>query len=160
MSLAGLLEIADREFQAIQDADRVLSEEAKALVNEGKLKGVELTPIALKSYLDKKLGSDARMSDFSYDWTIKLLKKLGFDNLEQVDNCISQYDDDKISRLLAGYRQGQLTRFEYMLLAGMGEKYIERHLYANESWHGRYKHEQLKKLQKKGIAIGIFDPHE
>ncbi|MDP3292343.1 MAG: hypothetical protein Q8M43_09970 [Sulfuricurvum sp.] len=159
MSLAGLLEIADREFQAIQDADRILNDEAKVLVNEGKLKGVELTPVALKSYLDKKLGSDARMSDFSYDWTIKLLKKLGFDNLEQVDNCISQYDDDKISRLLAGYRQGQLTRFEYMLLAGMGEKYIERHLFTNESWYGENQLKQLQTLKKNKVLIGSFDPY-
>lgn len=159
MSLAGLLEIADREFQAIQDADRTLSEQAKVLVNEGKLQGVELTPIALKSYLDKKLGPDARMSDFSYVWTIRLLKKLGFDNLEQVDNCISNYDDDKISRILAGYRRGQLTRFEYMLLAGMGEKYIERHFYTNEVWYGKFHQKQLQTLKKNKVSIGSFDPY-
>src|SRR5438309_774277 len=41
MSLAGMLEIADREFQAIQDADKRLTEEARASVEGGQLGKVE-----------------------------------------------------------------------------------------------------------------------
>ena len=44
MALAGLLEIADREFQAIQDDDRALTDKATALVNQGKLDDVEVLP--------------------------------------------------------------------------------------------------------------------
>jgi len=58
MSLAGMIEIADREFQAIQDADRRLTEEAREHVNKGRLEEVEITPDALKTFLDKTLGSD------------------------------------------------------------------------------------------------------
>ncbi|MFM8333386.1 MAG: GTP pyrophosphokinase family protein, partial [Candidatus Methylumidiphilus sp.] len=158
MALAGLLEIADREFQAIQDDDRALTEKAESLVNSGRLEEVEITPSALKTYLNKKLGLDNRMSDFSYDWTARLLKKLGFKNFQQVDDCIRPYDDDKLSRLLVGNRQGQLTRFEYMLLAAMGEKYIERHYFAGQEWYGKYPCEQLEKLKKEGFDVGVFDP--
>ncbi|WP_441293061.1 hypothetical protein ACSRUE_06010 [Sorangium sp. KYC3313] len=66
MSIAGMLEIADREFQAIQDADRILTDEARSRVEEGQLDQVEVTPDSVKAFLDKRLGRDGRISDFSY----------------------------------------------------------------------------------------------
>jgi putative GTP pyrophosphokinase len=98
MALAGMLELADREFQAIQNADKQLTVEARSRVAGGQLSRVEITPDALKTFLDKKLGADGRMSEFSYDWTARLLKKLGFRTLEQVEKCISGYDDDRLSK--------------------------------------------------------------
>ena len=158
MSLAGLLEIADREFQAIQDADHILTTQAADLISAGELQTVEITPSALKSYLDKKLGSDGRMSDFSYDWTVRMLLDLGFSSLEQVDKCIQPYNDDQLSRLIGGTRQGQLTRFEYMLLAGMGERFISRHPWASEPWFPHRRSENLKQLAEANITTGWFDP--
>lgn len=158
MSLAGLLEIADREFQEIQDADRKLTTQAVDLISAGDLQTVEITPNALKSYLDKKIGSDGRMSDFSYDWTVRLLLRLGFTSLDQVDKCIEPYDHDRISRLIDGTRQGQLTRFEYMLLAGMGKKFIERHPWALELWFPERRTKNLEKLSEAKILIGFYDP--
>jgi len=160
MALAGLLEIADREFQAIQDADRDLTEKAVDLVNAGQLDRVEVTPGALKTYLDRKLGPDGRMSDFSYDWTVRLLRKLGFTNLAQVEACIQPYDHDRVSRLVHGSRQGQLTRFEAMIMAGLGEKFIERHLYAAEDWFGPGAHRALGVLAQSGVQIARYDPIE
>lgn len=52
MSLAGMLEIADGEFQAIQDADKRLTHEARSRVEGGQLERVEVTPDALKAFLD------------------------------------------------------------------------------------------------------------
>jgi putative GTP pyrophosphokinase len=159
MSLAGLLEIADREFQAIQDADRALTERAEDQINEGILDKVEITPVALKTYLDRRLGPDGRMSEFSYDWTVRLLRKLGFTSLQQVDECIRPYDHEQLSRIAYGNRQGQLSRFEYMLLAGMGERYIDRHLFAGEDWYdGSGSRRILKFFEKNGIQIGNYDP--
>lgn len=157
MSLAGLLEIADREFQAIQDADRDLTTLATDLITAGDLQAVEITPSALKSYLDKRLAPDGRMSDFSYDWTVRLLLKLGFVSLEQVDQCISPYDDDVLSRLIDGTRQGQLSRFEYMLLAGMGENFISRHTWSAEPWFPSSRRNILKIIEKNNIKVGWFD---
>src|SRR5581483_3746026 len=53
MALAGMLELADREFQAIQSADAELRAAARTSVVQGRLEGVEITPDALKAYLDR-----------------------------------------------------------------------------------------------------------
>lgn len=158
MSLAGLLEIADREFQAIQDADRDLTKRAETLISAGELQTVEITPSALRAYLDKALGPDGRMSDFSYDWTVRLLLRLGFTSLDQVDQSIKPYDDDQLSRLIDGTRQGQLTRFEYMLLAGLGEKFIQRHPWHSEAWFQTSRQKMIQKLNEENIQTGWFDP--
>lgn len=158
MALAGLLELADREFQSIQDEDAALNRAAVALIDQNRLSDVEITPTALRLYLDRRMGADGRMSDFSYDWTVRLLKKLGFRTLAQIDECIAKYDDDKVSRVLTGARQGQLTRFEYLVLASMGEKYIERHTFAGQEWYGPYQREQLKRLSEAGMPPINYDP--
>lgn len=158
MALAGLLEIADREFQAIQDADRDLNQRAERSIEAGQLDAVEITPIALKSYLDRRLGSDGRMSDFSYDWYVRLLLRLGFTSLAQIDQCISPYDNDRLSRLASGTRQGQLSRFEFMLLAGLGDKFLERHLYSQERWFVDSITGRLERFRKGAIPIGTYDP--
>jgi len=158
MSLAGLLEIADREFQAIQDADRDLTQRAETLISAGQFTSVEITSSALKAYLDRKLGPDGRMKDFSYDWTARLLLRLGFSSLDQVNECISPYDDAELSRLIDGWRQGQLSRFEYMLLAGMGEQFIARHPWHAEPWFLPRRQSILKKLADNGIRTGWYDP--
>ncbi|MGE3482964.1 MAG: GTP pyrophosphokinase family protein, partial [Gammaproteobacteria bacterium] len=158
MALAGMLELADREFQAIQDQDAALNTAARRLIEQGKYSEVEITPTALKLYLDQQLGADGRMSEFSYDWTVRLLKRLGFRSLDQINQCISTYDDDKVSRLLAGARQGQVTRFEYLLLAGLGEKFIERHTFAGQPWFDATPKSQLKKLREAGVPVAIYDP--
>ena len=158
MALAGMLELADREFQAIQNADKQLTAEARSRVAGGQLSQVEITPDAIKAFLDKKLGSDGRMSEFSYDWTARLLKQLGFRTLEQVEKCISGYDDDRLSRIAIGSRLGQTARFEYMLLAGVGEHYLRRHTFAGEPWHERRVQEELQRFQKAGADLRDYDP--
>ncbi|MGO9455144.1 MAG: GTP pyrophosphokinase family protein [Candidatus Binataceae bacterium] len=159
MALAGMLEIGDREFQAIQDANKQLEDRAKAVVVEGgNLSGVEITPSALKSLLDKKLGPDERISDWAYDWTTRLLKQLGFRDLKQVETAIAPFNDDQLSKLAMGARQGQTTRFELMLLASLGERFIERHTYKGQDWFdGRYG-EYLRKFREAGVKISNYDP--
>jgi ppGpp synthetase/RelA/SpoT-type nucleotidyltranferase len=76
VSLAGLIEIADREFQAIQDEDEQIRVTARQSVEKGQLQEVQITGDALHAYLDKLLGSDGRMSDWSYEFTTKTLKSL------------------------------------------------------------------------------------
>jgi len=158
IALAGVLEIADREFQALQDEDEKLRQEARASVKAGQLSAVEITPDALKSYLDRKLGSDGRMKRWSYEFTAELLRKLGFETLSQLDECVSGYDDAAVSHTLWGSRQGQLSRFEDTLLAGMGEHFISRHPWRQgEVWTKLFR-DKLKKLANAGIAVGAYDP--
>jgi putative GTP pyrophosphokinase len=160
MSLAGMLEIADREFQAIADEDRRIRTDARRLINAGRLEEVELTPDALKAFLDRTFGPDGRMSDWSYGWTTRLLKHLGFENLRQIRECIGPYDDDAISRARWGSRQGQLSRFEDVLLVSMGRNYIERHPWSRDEWFIRSVGDVLERLEKAGFTIGTCDPRQ
>jgi ppGpp synthetase/RelA/SpoT-type nucleotidyltranferase len=158
IALAGLLEIADREFQTLQDEDERLRQQARESVQTGDLKTVEITPDSLKSYLDHKLGFDGRMTQWSYEFTAKMLRGLGFETLSQLDQCISDYDHDRVSRAVWGARQGQLSRFEDTLLASMGEHFVTRHPWARDrEWADRFR-ERLDRLVKAGIKIGGYDP--
>jgi len=157
-ALAGLLEIADREFQAIQDSDEEIRLQARTSVEEGNLEVVEITPDALKAFLDKRLGPDGRMKDWSYEFTARLLRKLRFVNFKEIDECIAGYDGYELGRLLWGTRQGQITKFELMLLAGMGEEFIRHHPYANFEWFILRQKQFLEKISDAGIALGNFIP--
>jgi ppGpp synthetase/RelA/SpoT-type nucleotidyltranferase len=157
-TLAGLIEITDREFQAIQDADTELTQKARESVEEGRLDEIEITPDALKAYLDKKLGSDGRMTEWSYEWEARMLRKLGFTNFHQIDECISDFDDDHISKIVWGYRQGQMNRFDDVLLAGMGEEFINRHTWANEKWFVDARKNRLEYFKSLGIQIKNYIP--
>ena len=156
MALAGVLEIADREFQAIQDEDKQLKQEARTSVEKGVLDQVEITADALRSYLDWKIGSDARTTDFSYEYTARMLRRLGFTTIDQVDACIEGYDDDQLSRIRWQRRQGLVSRFEDMLLAGMGPAFVER-LTNDADWREGLKR-SLERYREHGIPIGNYDP--
>jgi len=159
MSLAGLLELADREFQSIQDADKALTEVARANVERSDFHDVEITPDALKAYLDKTLGPDARIAAWNYNWAARLLKKVGFITLEQLDQCIRGYDDDRVSRAIFGTRQGQIWRLECLLIAGMGETYIDRHIFEDDRSKSTWQR-WLRDLRAAGIEIGSYDPRQ
>ena len=156
MALAGVFEIADREFQAIQDEDKQLRQEARTSVEEGVLDRVEITADALRAYLDRRVGSDARTNDFSYEYTARVLRRLGFTTIDQVDVCIQGYDDDQLSRILWLRRQGPLSRFEDMLLAGMGPVFVDRR--TNDVGWKDALGSSLASLQEHGIPVRNYDP--
>lgn len=160
MALAGMLEIADREFQAIDDANRDLESHAEAMVEKGDVAGLEITPNALKFFLDRGLSPDGRISDWSYDWETRLLRRLGFRDLAQVDTAISKYDDRFLSQTVYGSRQGQTTRFELMLLAAMGEPFVQRHLLSEHEWFRSQQRRYLQKMNDAGIETAIYDPDD
>lgn len=160
-SLAGLIEIADREFQAIENDNRDLREEAKRNVARGELDKVEITGDSLKAYLDQKFGRDGRMADWNYSWTARVLIALGFTSLAQVDECIKGRDDKRISRIIYGGKRGQITRFEEVLLASMGENYIFAHPWLEDKelpWFVSLRMDRLEKLRSAGISIGNYQP--
>jgi len=160
-SLAGLIEIADREFQAIEDEDRAIREDARRNLREGRLDVIEITPGSLQAYLDHKYGSDGRMRDWSYGYTARLLLRLGFTRISQVDECIRSYDDDLTSRTLYGSRAGQLNRFEGVLLASMGDNLIRAHLFTRHNRSTGYilwALRQIESLRKAGISVGTYQP--
>ena len=155
MSLAGLLEIADREFQAIQDEDKELKRLARTSVEKGVLEEVEITADALRSYLNSRVGQDGLSTDYPYEFMAQILRRLGFTTIDQVEVCIKDYDGDQLSRILR-QRKGSNTRFEHMLLAGMGIVFVER-VADNEGLREGYRR-KLKRLEENGIPIGNYDP--
>jgi hypothetical protein len=148
-----MFEFADRELQSFHDEDMRLRNEARLSLQRGQLQDVEITPETLKAYLDKRLGSDARMSAWSYQWTTALVHRLGFANLQQIDDFTSIYEDDQWSRPAWGTRQGQLSRIELQLLAAMGENFIIRHTWAKESSFPRSRRRLLDTLRKLGSRL-------
>jgi putative GTP pyrophosphokinase len=161
MTLAGLLEIADREFQAIQEEDANLREAARTLIDAGRLDEVEVTADALHTYLDSRLGTDERISDFTYEWMAKILRALGFQSLGQVDECVSGLDDDKLSRIALGTRSGQVTRFEVLLVAAMGgDAYFLNHPWGELDWYRRVVNGWIEKLELNGVPIGAYLPRK
>jgi putative GTP pyrophosphokinase len=156
MALAGMLEIADREFQAVQSEDRKLADQSISKVRDGDLVGVEITPDTIKLYLDKKLGPDDRISEWSYDWTARLLKSLGFRDLMQIEVAISGYDDTNLSFIATARRQGQIERFELMLLAALGELFIERPPFTGKSWFEDRRRDYLAKFREKGFKTSTY----
>ena len=158
MTLAGLLEIADREFEAIQQKDAELRETAVSKISAGMLSEVEITPDALSWYLASTIGADERISDYSYEHEAKVLKGLGFTNFEQIEECIHGLNDDHLSRFAYGTRSGQISRFDVMLLAAMGEYFIENHTWNQDEWYRGYLKRQLEKLKEKGVTIGSYRP--
>lgn len=158
MALAGMLEIADREFQAIGDANRALENRAAHMVKSGDVAGLEITPNSIRLLLNQKLSADGRISDWTYDWITRLLKQLGFRDLRQVATAIEAYDDNYLSQVVFRNRQGQTTRFELMLLAAMGELFIQRNLLSRYDWFRSSQSSNLKKLADAGVQIGAYDP--
>lgn len=159
-ALAGMLEMGDREFQALADAHQELQEDARQRIAAGDLDNVELTSDSLKALLDKNYGEDGRMREWSYSFATRLLQQLGFTTIKQVDHALSGYDDDQISRVIYGSRLGQLTRFEDVLLASMGQTFIDRHRWSGkeEHWFEDHCARRLEMLTAAGINIGDYDP--
>lgn len=158
IALAGLLEIADREFQSIQDDDKKLKTSDRKSVREGKLEDVIITPDSLRAYLDKTLGADGRIGHWSYHLGSETLLKIGFKNLRQVDDCVSKYvDNPVVDTVIWGNRQGQIWRFEGYVLAGLGEQFIKRHprVIENKWWENKYT-EGLKVMEERGIEVGTY----
>lgn len=158
IALAGMLEMADREFEALLDADERLRTEARTSVESGHLTDVEITPDSLKAYLDRKLGPDGRIAEWVYEMTARYLKHMGFTFLTQLDECIGGYDDDYVCRVLWGSRMGQVARFEAVLLASMGEVYAKRHPWSEEAkWIEQFS-SQIERMRENGVSIGNYDP--
>ena len=156
MALAGVLEIADREFQSIQDEDKQLKQQAKTSVELGSLDQIEITGDALRSYIDKRVGSDSSTSDFSYEFMARVLRRMGFTNFGQVDVCIKDYDGDLLGQIRWRRQAGPVSRFEEMLLVGMGSVFIERR--TDDLGRKDFLKSSLARYEGHGIPIGNYDP--
>ena len=94
------------------------------------------------------------MTSAAYGYTARLLHRLGFVDLDQVDAAIRGYDDDQVSRLLTNTRQGQLTRLDLVLLAALGQHFIENHPMSRDDQYRQEWQQDLEKLQLADIEVG------
>ncbi|TXR51597.1 GTP pyrophosphokinase [Quadrisphaera setariae] len=158
-ALAGVIEIADREFQAIKVAHDEVQARARERVGLGDLASVEITADSLKAYLDREYGSDGRVSQWSYQFTARILVNAGFKNLAEVEECIEGYDADLVSRTLWGTRQGQLSRFDDVLIASMGLAWAKVHPWSlREDWYETSCARRLQALRNIGVVPSNFKP--
>ncbi len=172
LELAGLIEIADREFEAIRTEYE--SVRAAEPLNQTSDESDKVPPapqrttaqpvdatidhLTLKRYLDDRLGADPRMSDSAYRAAAGLLGDLGFRHLSQIDPVLESYNDDRVSRVVYGSRQGQIQRFEAILLAALGDTFITRHPWAGQEWFQLVSHQHLSRLKASGLDTGRYNP--
>jgi putative GTP pyrophosphokinase len=158
MAVAGMLEIADVHFQEIQDEVRQRRRVATESVEEGRLDRAELTADALRSYLERRLGGDRRVGESNYEAWVRVLRELGFTSVQQVDDCIRGLDGDAISRNVWGTKRGQLHRFEGLLLAGMGDYYIDHHPSRELDHFVELRRRWLERLKEHGGPVRSYRP--
>jgi hypothetical protein len=127
-------------------------------VETGRLDQTALTPDALRSYLDIRMGSDRRLGDPQYEAWVRVLRELGFTSLSQVDQCIEGLDDMAISRNIWGSKRGQLQRFEGLLLAGMGDFYIQHHPSRELDHFVELRRRWLARLKEHGGPVRGYRP--
>lgn len=91
---------------------------------------------------------------------LRVLRREGFTDLRRLNKAIAPYDDDLISRIVHGGRQGQLTRMECVLLAAMGQEYIRRHPWARSDapWWADILDSWLIRIRGAGIPVGTYIP--
>lgn len=159
-TLAGLLELADREFQAIHDEHEKIRIEARKSVTEGKLTNVEITPDSLKAYLQKIFGfSDQRAGMVTYNTIANIIKITGFKDLKELDEVIKPYytnpgliNSDKWKS------SNYFIKMELLLLASMGENYSNLHLLRKEKFFSEYVEQNKKILETAKVLIGNYSP--
>ncbi|HEY3421438.1 MAG TPA: hypothetical protein VGK23_12880 [Methanomassiliicoccales archaeon] len=158
--LAKVLNNADDEFQDIQKTDDILRTTARASVKLGDYDQVEITPDSLRTYLNKRFGSENTNIDIFYDQETDVLHYLGFSNLGQVEECIKGNDNDKISRLLNSGRliDNQKVRFEDALIAAMGESYLKDHPLASKTFFQGDVKRKIKILKENNMVVGSYRP--
>lgn len=157
-ALAGTLELLDHEFQSIHNEDIRLGAESRTRAPCGEFRDMEIRPETLKSFLDFRLGPDVRIVDQSYEWEAQRLRDMGFSTLGQVYDCIEGYSDERLSQIIRGTREMQIMRFDYMLLAGMGENYPTRDPFYQVEIFGDWVNKNLALLKNEGIYIRNYDP--
>jgi putative GTP pyrophosphokinase len=156
--MAWMLEVVDSSFQEIQDVVQERRRLATESVETGRLDQAALTPDALRSYLDIRMGSDRRVGDSNYEAWVGVLRELGFDSISQVDQCIDGLDDMAISRNIWGSKRGQLQRFEGLLLAGMGDYYIQHHPSRDLDHFVELRRRWLERLKDHGGPVRGYRP--
>ena len=153
-NLAGLLAIADREFQSVHDEEERIRTDTQVSIDQGKLETISITAESLKAYADKKLGEDRRMTLSGYEWEARYIRNIGFSNLEQLERAIGDYDHDQVSRTIHGSRMGQLSRLGDMVMLSVGDRFVSDHPFSRYEWWRTSKETSLSRARAAGLRVG------
>jgi len=154
--LAGLLEIADREFQAIQSQEKNVNEENIKNIKNRQYSDIQITISTIEAYLNNYIGVEKNVSKIAYENEVKILLNFGFTTIEQVYECTKGYDANNLSKIVRGTYEGKIEKFELVLLASMGDNFLKKHLWKDNSWFIEEKSKDLKMLRKENIIIGSY----
>ncbi|OKH81712.1 GTP pyrophosphokinase [Mycobacterium sp. SWH-M3] len=122
---AGLLELADREFTAIQDRLRATmhnepSDEETAWSTDARI----ATPV-LATYLGNRYADAGWSRTEHYRWISGLLLELGITSLDALTAVLDSVDEDAINRAMDyRYPAGAVRRLDDTLLALFTERYL------------------------------------
>ena len=145
--LAAMLELADRELQAIHDDHRALRRLAQDASGDG---DVPVERSALREVLDEAFPGAARASDDELDWILEQLERLGVNSLGDVRRILSAVDAEHVEvALKVKHPRGQLRRVDDALLAAFGDRYVEQFTGASRLGRLRWR---LRQLRENGLA--------
>jgi|GEM_PF-5779156 len=113
---------------------------------------IQISHKELKKFLDEILGPDKRIQKSSYKGAVKNLIQLGFRDLLEVKLCIEKYNGRQLAYIAYQTNQGQITKFELMLLASMGEAYLENSYWNTNKWYTRHLSQILEKFRSMNVA--------
>lgn len=147
LNLAGLLEIADREFETIQREDERLRQEAEEKIAADNPRGVPITGPNLKLFLDKHMNPDARVSSWLYTFVARIAVAMGFDTLEQLIPAIESFDEQFASEHQWKSRPSPPSVLECMLFQYAPDRYLETHPWAKDEWFQGQFGEFARKLE-------------
>jgi ppGpp synthetase/RelA/SpoT-type nucleotidyltranferase len=122
---AGLLELADREFEVIRDRMRERMAEAapEADADDPRIGNQELAAFLAGHYPDAGWSRDDH-----YTWISGLLLELGITSLRELAGLLPSVDSEAIAdRMGYKYPPGAVRRLDDALLAQFGTRYLELH---------------------------------
>lgn len=112
----------------------------------------------IKNLLDKTLGDDLRISRYRYMELAQLLGVMGFRRVEELEPILKKYSSGFLSNIATGARQGQVSRFEIVLIAALGGEFLNRYPYHGRDWLKNYHNNMLSRMRESGVETGVFTP--
>ncbi len=123
---AGLLELADREFEAIRE--RLRTGPAGPAVVEDPDPDPRLDPRELAAFLAGQYSDAGWSRTDHYAWISGLLLELGITSLDELGEVLRRSDEEGLAaRMEYRYPPGAVRRLDDALLAEFGDRYVALH---------------------------------
>lgn len=121
----------------------------------------EITFETLSNCIHKFYVEDSREKKDQILLLIKIIKAIGFQNIEEIESCFKLYDHHKIPRILGKTRNGSINKFTDIIYIAVGKRLMVTHpycvnpIYDNQFWKDYFMN-MFKKLEENHIISGKF----